>query len=201
MFVLLECPAWLAKKNLTHRRQSKHLSLRLKTHPAKGICGICVTLCRPSFLGYFSLGVQVLMLIPYLKSAHPYAECLSTDLQGPSTLTGREGRRHICKNVGEYIHQVNCRHVFKRKLNSLIVNFLWKVKSSCPFVIFLKWPTSLSLLFPSVADPGCYPWSRIWIFSIPDPGSRGQKSNGFRIRNTAFFNEMNYSAPCNASKG
>jgi hypothetical protein len=44
----------------------------------------------------------------------------------------------------------------------------------------------------SVADPGCLP--RMRISSIPDPGSRGQKGTGYRIRYTgaAEYNWYRY---------
>jgi hypothetical protein len=54
-------------------------------------------------------------------------------------------------------------------------------------------------VFTSVADPGSEffnpdpgsefftSWSRIRIFYIPDPASRGQKGIGSRIRNTGIY--------------
>ncbi len=59
-------------------------------------------------------------------------------------------------------------------------------RSRLPVPASKNWSIFNSKISSGVFIPD--PISRVWIFSIPDPGSRGQKSTGsrIRIRNTAW---------------
>jgi hypothetical protein len=93
--------------------------LRLKNYPAKGICGICVTLFLRTFLHrlFFPVGVQVLMLITYLKSAHEAALIFKLE-----EFVNVRGNIVPCR-VWKPFLQTFLRLRYK-KLYSLIVNFL-----------------------------------------------------------------------------